>query len=607
MKQITLLCLEDDRAQTLQALQELGVLHLHYLAIPESRDVEILRRELESTKDCIRLLSRMLDDSEKDLLQLTPPQESPSQAVDQVRILQARKKNLEEKKDALSAEKTKLAPFGDFEAQTIHDLAENGIFVRLYHIPSRDLPEAPEGAVLSVLHSDMQGHAVALIDTNPSSSLDAREFTPPSRSLSELETELNETIADLNCVQEEFERRVPLIDQIRQYQTSIEDQTALAEARAGMQASEKIAYLQGFCPVPKLDTLSQAAKSHGWGLVIEEPDPDLRVPTLIQNPGWVRPIRAVFDMIGIMPGYDEVDISALFLLFLSLFFAILVGDAGYGILFLGLTALLRAKNKTAPPEAFRLLGIFSVATIIWGVLTGNYFGINPSFLPAPLAALRLDWLSPDAIGQDAADANFMTLTFLIGAIHLSIAHLWNFVRTINSTRALAQLGWICLTWTMFFMARFMVLSVPLPGFVPWLFVIGLILIVIFMTPFRELKKEWTGHVMLALDVISNFVDVVSYVRLFAVGSASLAVAVAFNQMAIGNGINSILSGVIAAIILFMGHALNILLCAMGVLVHGVRLNTLEFSGHVGMQWAGFKYNPFARRAQPNQDLTQSVE
>jgi V/A-type H+-transporting ATPase subunit I len=103
------------------------------------------------------------------------------------------------------------------------------------------------------------------------------------------------------------------------------------------------------------------------------------------------------------------------------------------------------------------------------------------------------------------------------------------------------------------------------------------------------------------------VDVVSYVRLFAVGSASLAVAVAFNQMAIGNGINSILSGVIAALILFMGHALNILLCAMGVLVHGVRLNTLEFSGHVGMQWAGFKYNPFARRAQPNQDLTQSVE
>ncbi len=121
------------------------------------------------------------------------------------------------------------------------------------------------------------------------------------------------------------------------------------------------------------------------------------------------------------------------------------------------------------------------------------------------------------------------------------------------------------------------------------------LVIVFMTPFKRLKTEWAGHVMLPFDVIGNFVDVVSYVRLFAVGSASLAVSVAFNEIAIGKGISSVVSGLIAALILFAGHALNIILCIIGVLVHGVRLNTLEFSGHIGLEWSGFKYDPFARK------------
>jgi len=117
-------------------------------------------------------------------------------------------------------------------------------------------------------------------------------------------------------------------------------------------------------------------------------------------------------------------------------------------------------------------------------------------------------------------------------------------------------------------------------------------VTIFMTPFNRLKTEWSAHVMLPFGVINNFVDVVSYVRLFAVGGASLAVAVAFNDIVLGEGINSWLAGLIAAVILFVGHALNIVLSIMSVLVHGIRLNTLEFSNHVGLEWSGFAYDPF---------------
>jgi len=229
------------------------------------------------------------------------------------------------------------------------------------------------------------------------------------------------------------------------------------------------------------------------------------------------------------------------------------------------------------------MGILSICAIAWGVLTGSYFGIED--LPAPLSNLRISWLKKEE--------HLIAFSFLAGAIHLTIAHTWRLIRTINSTRAIGQAGWICIIWSMFFLSRFLILGIELPGWFSVLFVTGLVLITVFMTPFKLLKTEWADHVMLPFDVVGGFADLVSYVRLFAVGSASLAVATAFNELAIGDGIDSILAGFVAAIILFLGHGLNIVLCLMSILVHGVRLNTLEFSGHIGLEWSGFKYKPFA--------------
>ncbi len=100
--------------------------------------------------------------------------------------------------------------------------------------------------------------------------------------------------------------------------------------------------------------------------------------------------------------------------------------------------------------------------------------------------------------------------------------------------------------------------------------------------------------LLPLNLIGNFTDVVSYVRLFAVGTAGFAVASAFNTMIFGGEV-TLLGGLIGAVLAFLAHTLNILLCVMGVLVHGIRLNTLEFSNHKGISWSGAPYRPFANR------------
>jgi V/A-type H+-transporting ATPase subunit I len=116
--------------------------------------------------------------------------------------------------------------------------------------------------------------------------------------------------------------------------------------------------------------------------------------------------------------------------------------------------------------------------------------------------------------------------------------------------------------------------------------------------FVGVGKGFANLITTALDGISAFSDIISYIRLFAVGLASLAIAEAFNQMA--GGIDASLGGVggavAAGLVLFLGHSLNLAMGALSVVVHGVRLNMLEFSGHLGMEWTGVEYSPFRTRS-----------
>jgi V/A-type H+-transporting ATPase subunit I len=127
----------------------------------------------------------------------------------------------------------------------------------------------------------------------------------------------------------------------------------------------------------------------------------------------------------------------------------------------------------------------------------------------------------------------------------------------------------------------------------YIFLAGCLAVLLFTNFQKNIAKGMLQSLSnLPLNIISSFSDVVSYLRLFAVGYATVTVASSFNGMALQMGFNSILSGLIGALILFLGHSLNIILALMSVVVHGIRLNMLEFSGHMGMQWSGKAYKPF---------------
>jgi V/A-type H+-transporting ATPase subunit I len=164
-----------------------------------------------------------------------------------------------------------------------------------------------------------------------------------------------------------------------------------------------------------------------------------------------------------------------------------------------------------------------------------------------------------------------------------------------SFSALAEAGWISILWGGFFLAKLLILGDSFPFYCKWLFAAGIALVILFAKPNRNiLKGLGAGLGNLLLNIVNSFTDVVSYIRLFAVGLATVAVADAFNSMAMDVGYSSIWAALITSLILLLGHTLNVLLGPMSILVHGVRLNVLEFSNHLDLQWKGFAYRPLRK-------------
>jgi V/A-type H+-transporting ATPase subunit I len=268
----------------------------------------------------------------------------------------------------------------------------------------------------------------------------------------------------------------------------------------------------------------------------------------------------------------------------------LIGDAGYGCVFLIATFFARKKMPKAPALPFFLMYTLSGATIAWGAITGNWFGIERVAQLPFLGSLVVDNLNAFA---DTNQAFSMQLCFILAASQLSLAHSLVAIRHSNSLKSLAQVGWICIIWGIYNLVSTLVFNKPFPVFAKYLLVSGMGIVILFSNFQKNILKGLAiGIANLPLKFINSFADTLSYLRLFAIGYVSVMMAASFNEMALSVGFNGILRTMISVLILLGGHALNIALGLMSVLVHGLRLNMLEFSGHLDMEWSGVEYKPF---------------
>ena len=546
MLHLDLVCLAAEKEKTLTQLRDLGAVHLD-LSSAQGATVAAAKGAAADAEKAVRLILKARG-KDKGL-------NIHERSVADILAIDADRETLKAAKDELERTIRTYEPYGDFDTE----LAER-------------------------LLNDVEG----LRDVVP-----LPEKLPPMR-LSKMREKLDRIesriIIDVAKLAGSDEKAI-----LKKY-PALADKIAFESAKELVGEQGELAYVSGWIPEPARGKFAAAVHENGWGALLREPADGEIPPTLIDPPKLFRPVTALFSGLGIAPAYTESDVSVPFFCYFTIFFAMLVGDGGYGALILALTIFgwfkTRNQRTLVAKSWLTLLTVFSSATVLWGLLSNTWFGAG---IPWCADWPTVKWLA------DPSYKNMMLLCFTIGVSHLMIARIWTGITIINDRRCLAQFGWAGVVLFMYLVTNSIVgIFSGIPTWAFWMFGVSLVLVFGFTLKGDELKTRGVELGMLPLNIMSALGDVISYVRLFAVGLASVKVAENFNDMALSifNCTDMIWLKPVTAIgmilVLLIGHGLNFAMAGLSILVHAVRLNTLEFSNHKGVTWAGYAFSPFRK-------------
>jgi len=574
MKKIHVIVSSKDAQKALNTLRDLEILHIEHLSTIKGHPLGHQQEEISHMEKVLSALKPLAKDAEQ--TGCHDPRGKMHELFEWCQLIERLKENMARREARIQ----KWEPWGNFSPEDIERLEREGVFIRLYEIPVVELKNLPSGVLCRQIYKE-SGIARCAVVSESEPLLPFNRVVLPSVSLTEEIMYQREESQKLAIFEGKLKENACYVDVLCEHELELNDRLRFAEARLGMKEEEELAILKGFCPEKYADEFAETAQKQRWGFLIEDVTDEDRVPTMLENSDFVNLSKPAFDMIEILPGYGEVDVSRAFIFFFTLFFGMLIGDAAYGIIFGALTfiAQIKLKDKIKDKTPFKLMYLLTGFTIVWGVLTGTYFG--QQWLP-PSVSPVIPWLNDPE--------NLQWLCFTIALAHLSVARFWSFLRKWPRSTALAQIGWLLIVWGMYFLANMFVLGHEFPAFAKYFFIVGIPLAFFFMVPFNEfLKKMPQELVPFMLGVIGAGTDIVSYIRLFAVGLATVAVADAANSMPSAN-----LPGGLNYFLFIFLHLLNMVLAAMAILVHAIRLNVLEFSGHLGLEWAGMRYDPFRK-------------
>ncbi len=591
MKKVTLLALGAEQEEALTALRGLGVMQVETVRGAASENAQQLTEDLAEALRVTGELEKLLRENGGEVPPGRP--RSGAEILEEAADLLDKRDRFAGELENIRQRRKALSVWGEFNRDAIIALEEKGIHVHLCcgNGKQYEAAAALEEAEVRPISED-SGRIFFVVTTLRELEPDAlpeirlgEEDNPPAlrRRAEELELKyqavheaLNALLASLPAAR----RRIQTLDSELEY-ARVHD--SLAEHGA-------VVSLSGFVPAPEIEKLRGAARKHGWGLLIADPEPGDAVPTLLKESKFSRVISPLFRFLGISPGYDEIDVSGGVLIFFTIFYAMIIGDAGYGLVFLLGTLLAKWKFRNRPAAAppLRMMMVLSIAAIVWGVLTNNYFGTGP------LPQFSLKFFTQ----EEVKDANVQAFCFMLAVAQLSLGRIWRAVHEGNLRSIGRNLGWMLILWGNFFLTlRLIVWPGEFPVCMYWLYGVGLLLVICCDVNWKNVADIF----QFPFNIIGSFVDVLSYIRLFAVGMAGYYIAASFNDMGVSIWKVSPFLLLFGILVILFGHLLNLGLCALSVLVHGIRLNTLEFSNHVGLSWSGSNFKPFKNHKQSEEN------
>ena len=639
MQKVSIVVLDREREEALKSLRKLGLVHLEPLE-GSSEKLSAYKEALSNAVVSESILGEVKLSKEKGRKAvLTLSNENAVKLCAEIVQDADRKKQLLDEISADVAELDRFTLWGSVNVEDFAYLKEKGIALKLYEVPASKYLEIDESINTVLVNNDKKNVRFLLLgDERPANLLpEAFEVPFPRCSTVELEKEIEAYKKEIATIEENKMEKAVYLSAIKDFKKKLEYDIEFENVNAGMgredsksDSSENgLAWIQGYVPELNMEEFKNFAKENDWAVAWQEPENPDEVPTKLKNNKIVSMIYPLTDFLGTVPGYAEYDISGWFLLFFTIFFGMIFGDGGYGLLvtatFVIMTLVNVVKGKKVP-ALYPLAILLGVATAVWGMVTCTWFGLDVKYLPDWLVNLSIPqisnackdqtwmpfWCEGTGVEGLTTDKFLMIWCFSLALVQLSVAHIKAIFRNIKSLKALGDFGSMIQLWGMLYVVLMMVVDgdifnlgvviggIPVGMVCVGLVAVGFVLSFIFANYegniVESIMSSVKNIISVLLGVVNVFSDIVSYIRLWAVGLAGAAISQTVNEMA-GPMLGHFIFFIFAIILLVFGHGLNMILNLLSVIVHGVRLNTLEFSTHLGMSWSGFKYEPFSEKAE----------
>ncbi len=570
----------DEKADLVKDLQRLGNIHV----IPLTESEKCLKERPEDYIEALRYLIMCPDHKTP----LTNPEGfDPDTIVSRTLELKYAEKDIKNRHDKLKKYIGKVRDWGLFDWPKPEELAGYKLyFYKVPHYRKRQL-ERVDGLIYQQVYSgNLNAYIVILSKDDPDDSkIPGKRAHFKEQSYKEALKEYEELSVKLEDMADERSRQTRYIQLLLQNLDREEDQTIYEYHMDRTLDDQSYFAFQGWIPVENLDDIEDLRARYNIATYIEEPTEDDKPPTLFKNNKALEPGEDLIKFYQ-MPAYNAWDPSAVIYFSFAIFFAMIMSDAGYALVLLMIVGLFWGKMSGSPPaRRVRWIGLLlSGTSVIYGVMAGSYFGVEP-----PGGSLLADFKI-----LDINDFNsMMVLSICMGVGHIMLANLimgWN---NRDNLTCLSYIGWIAILTA----GMGLWLASPQNQVFQGLLIVGAVLVLAFTSsrPFNSAKNILMRVVdgLLGLTNVSKaFGDSLSYMRLFALGLTSASLAVMFNSLAgqVGESIAG-MGTFLAILVLLLGHGLNFILAILGGVVHGLRLNLIEF-----FSWSltdeGYAFEPF---------------
>lgn len=601
MMKYSFLVYHADYKAFLKELKQMGVLHVQVKkqeATPEMQDL------LRAYNDLLKTIRSLSVRGKDKVVSGEGPRLADGAAVWQrIREIEAELEQKQQQIGSLEKEAQLLVPWGDFSPERLEDLKQSGLYFRF--LVCRDKyfdPAWEQEHYLQKVSAEGGFTYFVLLQREAGASLPEWEGVDetllPARSLSDLRKEQKALEAEVSRLNEELDSLAThQLGQLEAYAADLKSELDEANVlhQTQSEVEDHVRLIEGWVPQPKMAGLNAELDRRSILYVASRPTDDDKVPVQLKNNRFARVFESIGDLYE-LPNHKELDLVPFFAPFYMLFFGFSLGDAGYGLIIL-LAAIFMKYKVPKMRSILTLAQWLGLVTVVFGALTGTFFGID-------LIEADIAWLDKWKAYMIDTDKLF-NLALILGMIHILFGMVLKVVNvsiTKGFAYSYATIGWLLLivgSGLAYGLRELGAVSESVGAYVQnGVLIASGSLILLFNDPRRSIVMNFLSGLWDVYGMVTGLVgDLLSYIRLFALGVSSAILGFVFNELAMSMRPDNVIFGpLVMIIILLVGHGMTLFMAGLGAFVHPIRLTFVEFYKNAGFTGGGKRYTPFAEKS-----------